>query len=206
MRPLWITILSLAIASAAFGQLDSNSISITASRSVILQPDTARISATVTTAPDANLDDVLAGLQGSGISAGNLIGVSTVNRSLAWNFSLTVPIAQTKDTLASLSALKLNFSVTGVQVSEAATPACPRSDLIADATAQARKLAAAAGLTVGRILAVSDNPLQVAAVVPTAAERSGSFSFLIGLPSVQQFLSPSPRFTCSLTVQFALGR
>jgi uncharacterized protein YggE len=206
MRPLWITILGLAIGPAAFAQLDSNSISITASRSVILQPDTASISATVTTAPDTNLDDVLAGLQGSGITASNFNRVSSANRSLAWNFSWTVPIAQMKDTLASLAALKLSYSVTGVQVSEAATPVCPRSDLIADATAQARKLAATTGLTVGRILAVSDNRPQAAAVVPTAAERFEFVSFLIGSPSVQEPLFPSPQFSCFLTVQFALGR
>jgi uncharacterized protein YggE len=207
MRPLWITILGFAIGPAAFGQLDANSISITASRSVILQPDTASFSVTVITAPDTSLDDVLAGLQGSGISARNFTGVFTVNRSLAWIFHWTVPIAQMKDTIASLSALELNYVVTGVQVSEAATPACPRSDLIADATAQARKLSAAAGLTVGRILAVSDNPPQVADVVPTLAGRSGSFSsFILGTPSGQQPLFPSPQFTCSLTVQFALGR
>jgi hypothetical protein len=53
--------------SLAFGQIDSNSITVTASNNVSLQPDQAVFGTTVQSGINTGLDDVLMALQGSGI-------------------------------------------------------------------------------------------------------------------------------------------
>ena len=60
------------------------------------------------------------------------------------------------------SGLTLTFTVEGTQASQShkmqQSQPCSNADLIADATAQAQKLAAAAGLTLGPILRLSNAP------------------------------------------------
>src|SRR5713226_4995256 len=124
--------------------------------------------------------------------------------NLQWSFTLAVPLSKIKDTIATLTTVQQNaakknngltvtFQVQGSQVSPQAqqSQACALSDLIADARAQAQKLADATGMGVGVILAMSS-----ATSVPTAT-TAGLSSFLIGVV-------PSPN--CTLTVKFALQR
>ena len=76
----------LLSASLAFGQLDSNSITVTASQSVNLQPDQVLFAVYVSTPLTASLDDVLAAVKGAGITSANFSGVyssATLSRARA---------------------------------------------------------------------------------------------------------------------------
>ena len=105
-------------ASLAFGQLDSNSVTVTASRGVNLRADQAVLGVFVDSGLNASLDDVLAALQGSGITIANFSGVSTASAifvppppklqpppMLEWAFGLSVPLSKLKDTFATLTGL-----------------------------------------------------------------------------------------------------
>jgi hypothetical protein len=189
----------------AFAQLDSNSVTVTASRNTALQADQAIFGVIVTSDVNTSLNDVVAAVQGAGITLANFSSVSggpevysgwlapvppVPNPVLQWTFRLPVPLADTKDTVASLTslqqslqkntALRLSFSVQGTQVSQqlVQSQTCSIPDLIADARAQAQKLAAAAGRGVGNILAMAGATSSSAGTAPAV---------------------------CSVTVRFALG-
>jgi hypothetical protein len=226
--PIFLLILS---APGAFAQLDSNSVTVTAARSTTPQADQVLFGVTVQSGLNTSLDDVVAALQGSQITAANFSEVTTAAISFAilsptqpppttvapmlqWTFALPVPLAKIKDTITTLTALQksiaqqnngltLSFNVQGTRVSTQLqqSQACPTTDLLADAQAQAQKLASAAGLSLGAILAMSSGasvPNVVGNVVP--AVTAGGF--------VSTLVSPSPIFpsTCSMTVKFSLLR
>ena len=111
---------------------------------------------------------------------------------------MTAPIGNFKSTVTQLQSLQqlitqkkngmsVSFSVSGTQVSaqsqQAAT--CSTADLLADARAQAQKMAVAAGAGVGNVLAMSG------ATVTQPA--SGAL-----------FSSPASTPSCTITVKFAL--
>jgi hypothetical protein len=166
-------ILSLSV---AFAQVDSNSITVTASRgSSPGPPDQAVFGVVVTSGVDTSLDDVIALLQGSGISAANLQALSEYPisngssgqpiQTLNWRFAFTAPLAKNKDTIATLTNLQatmakknngvmMSFSIQGTQ-SSVQPQTCSLSDLLTDARTQAQKLADGAGVSVGNILAMS---------------------------------------------------
>ncbi len=208
-------------AALAFAQLDSNSVTVTSSRNANLQPDEAVFGVYVDSPTSTTLDDVLAALAGSGITMTNFIGVSTVQNpggteppppGLEWVFAVTAPIAKTKDTIATLTSLQarvtqaksglvLSFAVQGTQVSpklQQSQP-CTLSDLIADARAQAQKLADAAGMPLGPILAASSATLSTS----TAGIVAPGISFNRFTLISSSFSVPAP---CTATVKFALGR
>jgi len=221
MRKSALVLLSLLSCSLAFGQVDLNSITISVSNSANLQPDQAVFGVTVQAGLNTGLDDVLAALQGSGITAVNLSSVSTQGQfgvptlpggqvpppTLAWTFSLPVPLTNTKATVASLTTLQqniaklnngltLSFSIVGTQVSQqlAQSQTCSLSSLIATATTQAQSLASAANLTVGRILALSSSSSSgVYGSTEFFGTATGSFSTTSAAPS-----------PCTVTVKFAL--
>ena len=159
---------------------------------------------------------MVAALAAFGISSANLTSVfgSTAAPSVQWNFTLAVPIAKLATTIGSLthlqqsitqnnSGLTLTFTVQGTQASQLSqklqqSQPCSSADLIADATAQAQKLAAAAGLTLGPILKLSN----ATSAGPTFAVANVA---LIGyiVPSLV-FESVPPPATCSLVVRFQL--
>jgi hypothetical protein len=202
-------ILALVLSSSlAFGQLDSNSITVTASRSNASgPPNLAVFSVVVTSGLDTSLDDVIALLQGTGISAANLQSLDQyrlsnapgqVTETLNWRFSFTAPLTKNKDTIAMLTSLQqaiakmnngqtMSFSIQGSQ-SSVQPQVCSLPDLLTDARAQAQKLADGAGLGVGNILAMSSST--------TGVSAAGIAGILLGASS-------SP---CILTVRFALLR
>ncbi len=111
-----------------------------------------------------------------------------------WYFSLPVPLAKMKDTINNLIALQktitqnnsgltLSFSVSGLQVSQDLlhSQTCTVTDLLSDARSQAQKLATAANLYLGTVLAMSG-------VTSMNAPLYGSVS------------------SCSLTVKFGVTR
>lgn len=171
-------ILLLAAAMVASAQVDSNSVTVTASRNLTSLPDQALFQVTVETPITATLEEVIAALQGSGITASNLTGVNTNSTliavrgsptsqpSLVWRFSLIAPLSKTRDTVVSLNALQqsvmqknsawsVSSSFYSTQTSPQAQAACPMADLMADARARAQKLADAAGLSLGAVSAIA---------------------------------------------------
>ena len=212
---------------AAFGQLDSNSVTVTAARSMSQQPDQILFAVNVQSGLNTSLDDVVAALQGSGITAANFSGVimgpnvifsgigtqppplpTAVAPPLQWVFGLPVPLAKIKDTIVMLTALQkniaqqnnglmLSFNVQGTQVSAQSqqSPVCPTSDLLTDATTQAQKLASAAGLSLGSVLAMS-----------SGTSVSGNVGTPISVSAVISFSPPILPSVCSMTVKFALLR
>jgi uncharacterized protein YggE len=160
--------------SLAFGQVDSNSITVTSSRSPASStPDQALFAVRVSSALNTGLDDVIAALQGSGITAANLQNLNeyststgmTQTQMLDWWFTFPAPFAKNKDTITTLVALQakiaqnnsgmtMSFSIQGTQSSVQPT-ACSLADLLTDARTQAQKLADGAGVVVGIILAMS---------------------------------------------------
>jgi uncharacterized protein YggE len=210
--------LPLLFCSIAFGQVESNSITVSASQNASLQPDQAVFSVSVQSGVNTGLDDVLAALQGSGITAANLTSVSSnsfvisFNLSnqpmLQWTFSLTTSLTNTKATVASLTTLQqniakldngltLSFNIVGTQISQqlAQSQACSLPALVASATAQAQSLASAGALTLGPIIAMSSS-------------TSNAVSSSQGLLEVGNFvaLSSAAPPPCTISVRFSTTR
>jgi hypothetical protein len=109
MRQFLLTTLALACASLAFGQLETDTITIQASRSVSLTPDQVSFYVSVTADPTSSLDQIVAALSGSGITASNLssmYGANDNRGSLQWSFTLAAPLTKITATIASLIALQ----------------------------------------------------------------------------------------------------
>lgn len=214
MRKLPLPILLLA-ASPVFGQLPSNTLTIGATRSIALQADQLVFGVSVSSGNAATLKQFFGALSGLGITSANLSGVDNSNATtLQWNFTLPVPIANLTATIGFLTSLEQNitqnnsglmltFNVNGTEVSpqlqqSQQSQSCSNANLISDATTQAQKLAAAAGMTLGPILKLSNVPL---------AESSISGGFGVAELALAAYVVPvnySPPLTCSLTVQFQL--
>jgi uncharacterized protein YggE len=206
------------------GQPGPYAITITASRSLNLQPDQVLFGINVNSGLSVSLEDVMGALQAAGISGASFSNVSTsaptqwIAPSLQWTFTLAAPLAKLKETLGLLSGaqqnmakqgsgLSLSFFVQGLQVSPQLqqSQSCPETDLMADARGQAQKVAAAAGVSVGSILSMSDGSSPAAISIPTAAYRSGDFVGVTGSLALVQIALTQPAYSCSLTVQFQLG-
>jgi len=214
-------------AAAAFAQLDSNSVTVSASRGTTIQADQVVFAITVSSGLDVNLTDVVAAVQSAGLTLSNFQSVSTTPvyqilptgtpqpgmppPALQWVFALPVPISKLKDTTATLTTLQqsiarnnngmtISFSIAGTQVSVPLqqSQTCPLPDLLSDARTQAQKMAEAANMTLGAILAMSGSTatVQPGSGVPiTAYLGSFSFSSLLTSPTAQP---------CFITVKFAL--
>jgi uncharacterized protein YggE len=177
-------VLFLISASLAFGQLDSNSVTVTSSSAATPQPDQAIFNVTVGAGIGTSLNDVVSALSGSGITLANLSSVTTslggvatgiasgpappAPPALNWTFTLIVPLASTTATVVMLTGLKqsipqknstlsLSFGIQGAQVSQQLQQSqpCAISDLLADARTQAQTLAASGGRILSGILALS---------------------------------------------------
>jgi hypothetical protein len=215
----------LVLASASLG-LAQHSLTITASRSSPAQPDQVVIGVNVNSGMTTGLDDVLAALQGSGLTAANLSSVYTqtvyvgsqTQQALQWTFSLSIPFSQMKDTLASLASLQkklgqkgngltMAFAVQSTQVSPQllASQQCPIPGLLADARTQAQKLADAAGFFLGPVTALSSGGF-VTGTIPTAVSRVGTFGGIAVVPYASFLLgSVQSGPNCSATVTFRLN-
>ncbi|MGA2878888.1 MAG: SIMPL domain-containing protein [Bryobacteraceae bacterium] len=213
MWKLSLSILLLAVAPV-FGQLKSHTVTVSATRSINVQADQVVFGLSVSAAATTSLDQIVAALAGIGITSASLTGVGTNfdPPAFQWSFTLAVPFSSLTAIIGSLtkleqtiaqnnSGLALTFSVNGTQVSQQLqqSQTCSNSDLIADATAQAQKLAAAAGMTLGQILKLTSVPsTQGYFGVPTLA-LLGNFA------NAELFLgAASSPVTCSLVVQFQL--
>ncbi len=221
MRALKFGICLLAAAPFVFGQLDTDSLTISATRTFNLQPDQGVLGVYVDSAATAGLSDVLAALQGSGITADNLTRFYTpdpfmVPPRLRWQFTLTTPLSKMRDTIVSLAALQmalaqqnsglaLTFNIQGTQVSaqSQAVQQCRVENLLADARAQAQKLADAIRVSVGPVLAMSTATFTALPIgyVPYPVAVIG----VLG-SSPYGAVSTSVSVSCSLIVKFSLAR
>jgi hypothetical protein len=202
----------LLAAAPLFAQLDSHTLAISATRSITPQPDQVVFGLSVSSAASTTLDQVVGALSGLGITNANLTGIGNLV-PFQWGFTLMAPVSNLTATIGSLvkleqtigqnnSGLTLTFTIQGTQASQKVQQSCSTADLIADATAQAQKLADAAGFMLGPILRVSTVPVAQTYAVPNIDERLGSFisgdfsEFLLGY-----LASP---VTCTLLVKFQL--
>jgi len=205
MRTLCLTL--LLVACPLFAQLETDTITISTSRQIVQQPDQVVFSVQVVVPQTASIDEVLAKLPGTGITAANLTGTSNYSsEQAAWNFTLTAPFSKISSTTALLVQLMqanpVSFYFQGTQVSQPSQSSCSQAVLISDAQAQAQKLAAAAGFSVGPVLAVSDGTLSQA---PTAVQTFAVARNDLGFIS-SWYYAPLPPITCSATVKFRLNR
>jgi len=211
----WFLILSLTVAPVFAQQPASPTITITATRSVAHQPDEVAFGLTVSSSATASLDQIVAALSGLGVTSANLASVfNGPSLPFQWSFNLNVPLAKLTTTIGSLmqlrqnigqnnSGLTLTFTVEGTQASQLSqqiqqSRPCSNSDLVADATAQAQKVAAAAGFTLGPILQLSNAPSIQPALFAAEYAFVGSFSSIVFQPAIQSSA------TCSLVVEFQL--
>jgi len=202
-RALILALLSCAL---IFGQVTSNSVTVTVSRYSNLQPDQVLIAVNVSAGPAVTRDQILAALQGSGITLANFQNVNSVQQfsptpqlTVVWTFSLPVALSDLKTTVGQFSTLQagivknnpgltMSFSVEGTQVSPQLpqSQSCAAADLVADAKTRAQKMAVAAGQPLGAIVAMSSASIATDPV-------TGVFS------------TPTYQPVCSLTAKFALG-
>jgi uncharacterized protein YggE len=188
-------LLTVVSGAFAFAQSSPNSITVTATRTLNVQPDQAIFQVSVTSNLTTGQSDVIAALQGTGITAANFTSVYSSTQyvniqyvtALQWNFTLTVPLTNLKPTIDTFTGLQmslsqgttglsLSFSVQGLQASPQAQQAqpCSLSGLISDARAQATAIANAAGSTVGSILAVTNS------ISDTSVLCSATVKFALG--------------------------
>jgi len=217
MRRFFLTTLFLTSASLVFGQLDSDTVTIQASRSVNLPPDQIVFSVSVSAGPNTSLDQIVAALSNSGITTANFVGVTggTDNQSpIQWLFTLAAPVTKIKATIASLTALQqsiannnsgitLSFQVQGTRFSPESiqSQTCAAKDLVSDAQTQAQNVAAAAGLYVGPIVAISDG----SSAMPTFTARAGDFFVGNSIYTTGLWFDPTPP-GCYIEVKFKLLR
>jgi uncharacterized protein YggE len=211
-----ITVISgaLLLSFAAFAQNEISSVTVVASRTLDLPIEQVAYSVQVASPVDATLDQVLQVVQGLGIGAKDLTNVSARVTNpfngvagapqLNWSFSLTAPFSQFQQTIAKLLAAAIptpanknftvSFSIASASASQATIDQVANSaipDLIADARVRAKRLADAAGLTVGVILDLTDS-------------RYGSTAGYVAFTNLGGFSSPT--LTVSVTVRFAILR
>jgi hypothetical protein len=216
-------ILLLACPALLFGQLDSDTITISVNQIVPASPDQAIFNVIVGTPASAAIDDVLAALAPAGVTLSDLSTASTFTPALLpqpisfWYFTPVIALAKLNDELGALariqqnlskanSAWTLSYSVIGTQTSAAAKPSCAYTTLVSYAQKQAQQTAAAAGVKVGPVIGLSDSPAGIVGV-PVLASRSGDF--VAGIPpgflGVLSAVPPTVN-TCSMAVQFRLQR
>src|SRR5581483_11674167 len=173
------------------------SITVTGSVNATLAPDQVLFQVTVTAPINLTLNDVLAELAGSGITAADLQAQSgllipslaqtlLLQQSVSWPFTLAVPLPSLQRTIATLTALQsklangasnLSFNIAGLQTSPyaLASQSCDPAAVLSNARAKAQSIATAAGLRLGPIVALSNSA--------GAAQSAGLEWFLVGSSS-----------------------
>ena len=160
MRTLWLVILLAIGESLGFGQLDSDTLTVSVFQSFIPPPDQVVFSASVNTGVNTGLDEVIAQLKSSGITSAIFSGLySDVDPpALHWFFTVLVPFSEMQATIARLTGPNLAFDMRGAQVSQQLREVqpCSMSSLMASAQGRAKKMADAVELVVGQVLELSD--------------------------------------------------
>jgi hypothetical protein len=158
-----------------------STVTVSTSQPNSLTLDQVSLALSVTSPPGIGLSAVTGALSDAGITNATLYGVATssntTSSSYLWSFSLLVPFTQLSATLAELSTaaatiqqnnsgLSLSFGVTGLSSSQAQQPpSCSSSNLLQAAQSRATQIAAAAGLSLGPVLSLSNNGIVAETVV-----------------------------------------
>src|SRR5437763_1408836 len=96
----------------AFAQLDTNTVTVNASRNVSVAPDQVVFGIVLYTDAAATLGDVVARLEGTDVTPASFVYVSNGGSrgddltSLRWSFGLAVPFSKMKNTTTTLARLK----------------------------------------------------------------------------------------------------
>jgi len=217
----------LVAAAAAFGQVDPDTITIVSRSSASpVGPNTVSYDVDVTAVAGKELDEVLKALTGAGVTERDLIGVSSSGYSvcvpsvrgcnptptLDWSFRFSSSIARLPETLKALAqpapdGMTVSYSASSGGTS--APPECAYPTLISQARRHAENLAAAAGVRVGRVTALSDTAEEMTGAVLSVI-RVGDFSQSIPAVGFVSFLLGPPAYippaACAVAVQFQLLR
>ena len=177
MRKAFLLTLVWAGVASAQANLDANSILVTANKTVVLEPTDATFTITVSADITVPMSQVLAAVD-FGLTINDLIGINsypmygpygaTGPTRVNYTLRLTTPVSQIKSTVDKLEKLRkatdtgmdLSYTTTGIGPSAAAIDAAHAKalpDLMADARKRAENIAAASGLKLGNIQAVSEN-------------------------------------------------
>jgi membrane-bound inhibitor of C-type lysozyme len=208
--------LTVRFALGGVGQSGPGSIAITAlATPVNAAPTGISVYLTVSADVTVGLDNVVQTVAATGVTAADLVSVNQqfVGRvcvagniaapcnPVQWSFRYSAPLSKWKDTLAKLAQVR-DAKHPGItvdfQVSADTPPApeCALPTLVSQARKRAQDVAAAAGVGLGALNAVSDGS---ASIVPTQAVPSAWFAV-----GYAQFLAPISS-SCSATAQFAIA-
>jgi len=203
-------LLFFAAACAAFAQLDTNVITVTASRQMNVPPDQAYIAVTFPAGDTQTLNLLSQSFPITNLT--NTPGPGADQQQ--WAFTFVVAVQDLTKTISSLHAMasenkSISYYVQGTTTSAQASAAqqCPYPTLINDAREQAAKLATAAGMTLGQIVSMAQT--NTATQSPGGVRSGGFVAFLTTIPNpyvatVSSIITSPIAASCSLTVQFAL--
>ena len=171
-----MAMLLFAPVSLVYGQLDSNSVTVTSTRTLSSAPDQLVYRVNALGPLTSTLDEAVAQVRSLGLTGADFVNVSVSTVAtdkfeapertvLCWTFNLIFPLSKVKATLDALSAAmasipknnpawSLSFSYYSTQ-SSALPTVCPLEDLVAEAKTRAQKLVSAAGLGLGQVLSIS---------------------------------------------------
>jgi hypothetical protein len=212
----------LAVAATASAQTDTSTITIGASRNVVVTPDQVVYRVIVETDLPAGLAEATALVADAGVTATDLLYTSSFGNTVAWVFEHSVPLSAMKSTNLALAKLiqqtaspggtpSIRYLVTSLRTTPAAqSQACQLSALVSDARREAERLTAAVGGHVGAIVGLSDQP-QVSGIIssdPVGIPYPGDIVPVLvptGASRYDPLTSASTfRTRCSMVVQFRL--
>lgn len=183
-----------------YGQLSqtTSSITVTATQPETLEASQAIFSITLYTPFGSTLSDATAILANAGITASNLVQLSSSMvppttattttgqpaSTLAWTFQLTTPFTSQKATASALAGIQssLVHIDTGMSLSFAISStaayagSCDLSSLAANALSQAQTLAAAAGQNLGKVIGLT-NQVSTAGLFPCSLTAKYNLGF-----------------------------
>jgi uncharacterized protein YggE len=172
-----ISLVFWAMAAIVPTLAQTDSIAVSALKTVELTPDEITFNLGIGTDPEVSLDQVLAAMQTLSLAATDLVGIgsqqlgpSVSQTRIIYQFAFTIPFAKFKETndkittvrrslagaVPAMDVLSLSIVInpTDAARDQAFQTALP--DLIADARRRADRLAKAAGLTVGGITGLNE--------------------------------------------------
>ncbi len=193
-----LLVLLVLLSFSAFAQVTMEGITTSASKTITLLPDSAVFIVDVTSASGTTVDQAVALIRDTGITATNLVGAATTqdyqfvppgtppSLRMVHEFQITVPYARVKEMSDKLRAAttvvvdaggSLSYGLSLSASDDALQLARQRvlPDLIAELKRRADTLAGAAGLHVGSIQSISDNSY-VTGVVASSRFILGSSS------------------------------
>jgi hypothetical protein len=207
-------ILFLMTAAAGLAQLENDTITTTAQSADPGKMDQASVRVCVAAEDGVGLDEVLGAVQSLGISERNLVTAGAdpgwycpypepPKLYTLWQFTYSVPLTKIQQALAALVRAKAApppglYMGYGVEAGWSAAAECALPTLLSQARRHAETVAAAAGLRVGAVVALSDG-----STVDLSSGGIGTpMLAMVGAPMGQQTAS----LGCQVVAQFKLLR